>query len=130
MDESRANTEVSKFMMDAEMVNAYIKFERDKVENPPDLRAQAEETLSDPKIIATYAAWLIGGASFGYIRKEIIEPKYASGEWQEIHITLPGFQNEATSAAQTVASILDSVETSSTLDSAHSGIDNILSTMV
>mmetsp|Transcript_115509 Transcript_115509/g.331537 ORF Transcript_115509/g.331537 Transcript_115509/m.331537 type:complete len:226 (+) Transcript_115509:109-786(+) len=131
MDEARANAEVSKFMMDAEMVNAYIKFERDKVENPPDLKAQAQANLSDPVILGTYAAWLIGGASFGYIRKEIIEPKYASGEWQEIHITLPGFnKEEAANAVQSVASILHSMETSSTLDSAHSGIDNIVSTMV
>lgn len=130
MDESRAVAEVAKFMMDAEMVNAYIKFERNKVENPPDLKAQAEETLSDPKTIATYAAWLIGGASFGYIRKEIIEPKYASGEWQEIHITIPGFKDDAANAIQSVASALDSVDASATLDSAHSSLENILSTMV
>ncbi len=130
MDESRAVTEVAKFMMDAEMVNSYIKFERNKVENPPDLKAQAEETLSDPRTIATYAAWLIGGASFGYIRKEIIEPKYASGEWQEIHITLPGFKDEAANAVQTVAATLDSVDASAAFETANTSLENIISTMV
>lgn len=136
MDEERANAEVSKFMMDPEMVNAYIKFERDKVENPPDLKAEAEQTLSDPKTIATYAAWLIGGGSFGYIRKEIIEPKFASGEWEEIHITLPSppafmiKEDVAADAVQSVASALHSIDTSATLDSAQSGLDSILSTMV
>jgi len=132
MDEDRATQEVAKFMLDSEMVNAYIKFERNKVENPPDLKAEAEQTLSDPKTIATYAAWLVGGASFGYIRKEIIEPKYASGEWEEIHIPLPGFPkpDEAADAVQSVASALHSMDTSTFVDAAHSGIDNILSTMV
>jgi hypothetical protein len=89
MDEARAEDEVTKFLMDAEMSNAYINFEKDKVLNPPNLKEEAEQQLSDPKTIATYAAWLIGGGSFGYIRKEFIEPKYASGEWEEFHIALP-----------------------------------------
>lgn len=130
MDEERATQEVAKFMLDAEMVNAYIKYERNKVENPPDLRAEAEENLSNPKILGTYAAWLIGGASFGYIRKEIIEPKYASGEWEEIHISLPGFDKPAADAVQSVASALHSIDASTAVDSAHSGLDHVLSTMV
>lgn len=115
MDEARADAEVSKFLLDAEMANAYIKFEKDKVLNPPDLKAEAEQTLSDPKTIATYVAWLIGGASFGFIRKEFIEPKYASGEWEEFHIQLP-FQDlikpaseTAAEAATPVAKLSDSV---------------------
>lgn len=123
-------------MMDPEMVNAYIKFERDKIENPPDLKAEAEQTLSDPRTIATYAAWLIGGASFGYIRKEIIEPKYASGEWEEIHINLPSppafmiKHDEVADAVQSIASALHSMDAPATMDSAHSSLDNILSTIV
>jgi hypothetical protein len=130
MTEERALAEVSKFMMDAEMVNAYIKFERNKVENPPDRKAEAEQTLSDPKTIATYAAWLIGGGSFGYIRKNIIEPKYASGEWEEIHIqlpTLPGFgKPEAVDAAQSVASVIHHA----IAGSADGNLDHIASTFV
>lgn len=135
MDEERADAEVSKFMMDPEMVNAYIKFERGKVENPVDYKAEAEQTLSDPKTVATYAAWLIGGISFGYVRKEIIEPKFASGEWEEIHITLPSppsflIKEQAADAVQSVASALHLFDASSAVDSAHSGLDSIISTMV
>lgn len=115
MDEARANDEVARFLLDAEMANAYIKFEKDKVLNPPDLKAEAEQTLSDPKTIATYVAWLVGGASFGFIRKEFIEPRYASGEWEELHIQLP-FQdmikpatNTAAEVATPVAKMTDSV---------------------
>ena len=127
MDEEQANAEVSKFMMDSEMVNAYIKFERNKVENPPDLRAEAEQNLSDPKTIATYAAWIIGGAGFGYVRKAVIEPKYASGEWEEIHIqlpTLPGFEEKAAeAAAKAVSSTFSTMDGSTLADLSHSSMD-------
>jgi len=130
MSEERANAEVSKFMMDAEMVNAYIKFERNKVENPPDRKAEAEQTLSDPKTIATYAAWLIGGGSFGYIRKNFIEPKYASGEWEEFHIQLPtppGFgTSEVVDAAQSVASVVEQTVDQSVV----TDLDNVLSAVL
>jgi len=127
MSEEQSDEEVSKFLMDAEMVNAYIKFEKDKIENPPDLRAEAEQNLSDPKTIATYAAWLIGGGSFGYIRKEIIEPKYASGEWEELHIQLPfqGKAEEIAEAAKAVSSIVGDHA-----DTAHSTMDHITNTLV
>eukprot|EP00525_Craspedostauros_australis_P008918 CAMPEP_0198114594 /NCGR_PEP_ID=MMETSP1442-20131203/5928_1 /TAXON_ID= /ORGANISM="Craspedostauros australis, Strain CCMP3328" /LENGTH=274 /DNA_ID=CAMNT_0043771937 /DNA_START=123 /DNA_END=947 /DNA_ORIENTATION=+ len=104
MDEGRADEEVLKFYMDAEMLNAYIKFEQDKVLNPPDYKAEAEATLSDPKTIATYAAWLIGGASFGWIRNTIVEPKYASGEWEEIRIELPTMPWMEKAASEAAAS--------------------------
>ena len=55
--------------MDAEMVTAYIRFEKGKESR--DLKAEAEQQLSDPKTLATYAAWIVGGAGFGYIRKTI-----------------------------------------------------------
>ena len=51
--------------------------------------------------VATYAAWLVGGVSFGYVRREIIDPKFASGEW-----SLP-FQSK-TDAAIEAASTLTS----------------------
>lgn len=132
MDETEAEKEVSKFFMDADMVNAYIKFERDKIENPPDYRAEAEQTLSDPKTIATYAAWLIGGASFGFVRKEIIEPKFASGEWEEIHINLPGFAktDEAAEAASSLVSAINAMDAGAIVDSAQNMADTLVSTTV
>lgn len=123
MSEERADEEVSKFMMDSEMVNAYIKFERNKIENPPDRKAEAEQTLSDPKTIATYVAWIIGGAGFGYVRKSIIEPKYASGEWEEIHIPLPALPGMGEKAAEAVSSTFTSVDGVSLADMGHHSID-------
>mmetsp|Transcript_122980 Transcript_122980/g.183972 ORF Transcript_122980/g.183972 Transcript_122980/m.183972 type:complete len:229 (-) Transcript_122980:69-755(-) len=134
MDEARAEEEVSKFLMDAEMANAYIKFEQDKVLNPPNLKEEAEQSLADPKTIATYAAWLIGGGSFGYIRKEFIEPKYASGEWEEIHIALP-FQDmikpAAEKAAETAAEVATPVAklSDSLIGAADAVHDSILTVM-
>jgi hypothetical protein len=131
MEEERAEEEVLKFLLDAEMANAYIKFEKDKVLNPPNRKEEAEQNFSDPKTIATYAAWLIGGGSFGYIRKEFIEPKYASGEWDEIHITLP-FQDlikptvqTAVEVATPVAKLSDSL--SGAADAVHDSILTVMS---
>lgn len=61
---------------------------------------------SNPKTIATYGAWLVGGVSFGYIRKEFIDPKFESGEWQPISIELPFLPkaDEAVEAASTLTS--------------------------
>jgi hypothetical protein len=113
MGEEQADEEVLKFLMDSEMVNAYIKFEKDKVLNPPNLKEQAEQNLADPKTIATYAAWAIGGAGFGVFRKEVIEPKYASGEWEEIHLGLPSWlpQLQPASSAVEAASVADAAST-------------------
>lgn len=87
-DNARAEEEVIKFMMDGEMVNKYITFERRK-KDPVLLRQQAEENLSDPSTWATYAIWIIGGAGFAIVKNLYIEPKYASGEWQDFHINIP-----------------------------------------
>ena len=78
MERERAEAEVDKFMMDAEMVNAFIAYEKKKTE-PGYLKSQAEATLSDPQTWGTYAAWIIGGAGFAYVKNVIVEPKYASG---------------------------------------------------
>jgi len=83
--------EVGKFMMDAEGVNMYIRFLKDKKENPGKYAQQALEaelSLSNPKTLATYGAWLVGGVSFGVIRKEFIDPKFESGEWKPISLEL------------------------------------------
>lgn len=88
-DRPKAEEEVKKFMMDAEMVNAYIAFEKRKAD-PRNLRSEAEQTLTDPSTWATYAAWIGGGAGFAAVKNLYIEPRYASGEWTDIHIPLPG----------------------------------------
>lgn len=106
MSEETSDKEVTKFLMDSEMVNAYIKYEKDKVTNPRDLKTEAEQNLSNPKTIATYLAWLVGGASIGVIRQNIIEPKFASGEWKEIHIGAPSwFMKPAVEAADSAVQV-------------------------
>eukprot|EP00529_Nitzschia_sp_RCC80_P035402 CAMPEP_0113491714 /NCGR_PEP_ID=MMETSP0014_2-20120614/27697_1 /TAXON_ID=2857 /ORGANISM="Nitzschia sp." /LENGTH=178 /DNA_ID=CAMNT_0000385511 /DNA_START=28 /DNA_END=560 /DNA_ORIENTATION=+ /assembly_acc=CAM_ASM_000159 len=69
----RIEIEVDKFMMDSEMSNGYIKYLKDIKVNaatPRNYEAEleAELSISNPKTAATYAAWLIGGASFGSVR--------------------------------------------------------------
>jgi len=86
-DQERAETEVDKFMMDAEMVGAFIKYEKKK-SDPKYLRTVAEETLSDPGTWKIYAVWITGGAGFAIVKNKYVEPKFASGEWQEIKINL------------------------------------------
>lgn len=104
-DRERAETEVDKFVMDSEMVNAFIQYEKKK-SDPKFLREQAEQTISDPGTWATYGLWIVGGAGFAYVKNVIVEPKYASGEWEEIHITFPGAAqiSDIASVAATTAS--------------------------
>jgi hypothetical protein len=67
--DERTREEVERFLMDPEMVNAFIQYEKNMEENPMSLQQEAESNLKDPKTVATYAAWLIGGSSIGWIRK-------------------------------------------------------------
>ena len=104
MDDERAKVEVEKFMMDAEMVNSFIAYEKRKTD-PNFIRNQAEEqSLTDPKTLATYAAWITGGVGFAWFKNNVVEPKFASGEWSEITINLPKVGEVADSAASAVDS--------------------------
>ena len=74
----RVEEEVDRFMMDAEGCNIYIKYVMDRKMNPQRVaqeELERELSLSNPKTAATYAVWLAGGLSIGYIKTEIIEPK-------------------------------------------------------
>lgn len=85
-DRERAEQEADKFFMDSELVNAYITYEKNKDKIDPSLLE--EQNFRDPKTIATYAAWIIGGAGFSYVRRFVVEPKFESGEWEPLHIDL------------------------------------------
>ena len=87
-DESRATEQVMKLMMDTEMVSKFIAYEKKKAD-PDFQRKEREQQLTDPGVIALYAAWIVGGAGFAVVKNTYINPKFASGEWQEIHIQLP-----------------------------------------
>ena len=113
--DERAEVETAKFLLDAEMVNRYIAF-RKKEADPDFQRVSREENFSDPKTVALYAAWLIGGVGLAYFKNVIAAPKYASGEWEDIKITLPDWLpgqgssgDAAASAAAAVSSIADSL---------------------
>jgi len=117
LSSERVEKEVDKFLMDAEGVNMYIRYLKDKKENPAKYanRALEEElSLSNPKTLATYGAWLVGGVSFGYFRKEFIDPKFESGEWKALSFELP-FMSKPDAAIE-VANTLTSKATGIIVD--------------
>lgn len=69
---------------------------------------------SNPKTLATYGAWLVGGVSFGYFRKEFIDPKFESGEWKALSFELP-FMSKPDAAIE-VANTLTSKATGIIVD--------------
>lgn len=103
MDADRIQQEVDKFMMDREMVESFIAYEKKKAD-PRNLKVEAEANLSDPSTWGVYAVWIAGGAGFAYVKNVIVEPKYASGEWQDLHITLPLADRFAQVAADAASS--------------------------
>jgi len=106
-DEAKAAEEVDKFMLDAEMVSKFVAWEKSKLQ-PRNLRQEAEEQLSDPAVWATYAAWIGGGAGFAVVKNTIIEPKFASGEWTDVHINIGDFFH-ASGAVDSATAAIDSV---------------------
>jgi len=122
----KVEEEVDKFMIDAEGVNMYIRYLKDKKENPAKYAQQALEaelSLSNPKTLATYAAWLVGGVSIGAIRKEFIDPKFESGEWKPINFELP-FLSKPDSAVEAIGT-LTSKATDLIPDEITSGLDSL-----
>jgi hypothetical protein len=98
-----------------EMVEAFIAYEKRKAD-PRNLREEAESNLSDPSTWGVYAVWITGGAGFAYVKNVIVEPKYASGEWEEIHISLPKFGQAAVDAASTsVDAVSSAADTAATV---------------
>ena len=88
-DRDRAEEEADKFFMDSELVNAYIKYEKNKDKMDVSTYGDYEEpSWNDPKTLATYAAWIAGGAGFSYLRRYIEETKFQTGEWQDVHVDL------------------------------------------
>ena len=87
------------------------------------LHLQPVKTRSNPKTLATYGAWLVGGVSFGVIRKEFIDPKFESGEWQPIRIELPFISKP--DAAVEAAGTLTSKATNMIVDGITNGHDSL-----
>jgi hypothetical protein len=97
--EERATEEVERFVMDPEMVNAFLQYEKKMAENPMSFQQEAQNNLKDPNTISTYAAWLIGGVSIGWIRKTFFPPTDHAVD----------VDAAATKAADAVASIASNV---------------------
>lgn len=108
--------EVSRFMMDAEMVNAFLRFK----ENPPD-PSQLEQSPNDPATLSSYALFLGGGVGIGYFRKNIYQPKVDSGEWEAIHFPWENTNDAINEVSQSAGEAINAV--SSILDN---GSDHFL----
>jgi len=74
-DRDRATKEVDKFLMDSEMVNTLIVFNK-KYPNG----IQEDNRLGN--IWRTYATWFLAGFALIYIKNTFIMPKVESGEWK------------------------------------------------
>jgi hypothetical protein len=93
LDKTKVEAEVDKFLMDAEMLTSLITYEKAMANDKEGMfgSSQAQEDMSwrNPKVVATYAAWIAGGVGFSYVRRTYIDPKFASGEWEPIHLPNP-----------------------------------------
>jgi hypothetical protein len=75
IDRDRATKEVDKFLMDSEMVNTLIAFNKRYPNGITD-------DYKSGNIWRTYANWLFSGAILIYVKNTIIMPKIESGEWK------------------------------------------------
>jgi len=117
MEIEQAEAEIKRFMMDAEMVNAFIAYEKKKAD-PNFIRDSVEAEFNDPATLSTYAIWITGGIGFAYLKNRVIEPRFASGEWEEIRLKLPQF-DFGKAATDSIAQVVDSAATDTSLQIAH-----------
>jgi hypothetical protein len=73
-DRDQATKEVDKFLMDAEMVNILIAFNK---RYPNGI----EDGLSPANILGTYINWFAAAVGLLYIKNTFVMPKVESGEW-------------------------------------------------
>lgn len=122
MEQEQAEAEIKRFLMDAEVVNSFISYEKKKAD-PNFIRDSVEAEFSDPATLSTYAIWISGGVGFAYLKNRVIEPKFASGEWDEIRLKLPQFDFGKAAvdvAMDSAAQVVGPVGTDTTLQIAHS----------
>eukprot|EP00978_Attheya_sp_CCMP212_P015742 scaffold40779_cov57-Attheya_sp.AAC.5 len=77
-NEAKATTEVEKFMMDAEMINLNIEFEK-RCEEVPGFR---EMVAKGPQtnIFDKAFPFILGGFALNWAKRNFLDPKLASGE--------------------------------------------------
>ena len=112
----RAEEEVSRFLMDSEVVNAYLKHKK----NPPNLN----QMMEDQQIpLTTYAAYALGGLALGSVKDTYIDPKFASGEWEKPTIPLPNLPFFGGGGAEDAASDAASDAVSATADAVDAALN-------
>jgi hypothetical protein len=117
-DRSKAEAEVKKFLLDREMLNLFIEFQKRKEEDP-DFKVPAEEKegfFSTQNIILLYGGYLAASSGPKMFR-EWVAGQEAAGDWSGTHIPfidewLAAGTGATDSAIQAVA---DSVQASSGL---------------
>jgi len=94
LDRSQAETEVDKFLMDAEMIDLYIRFGKEVEKNPdfvvPDTEPKEEGLFSLRTVLLAY----IGYIGFGIVRKlfrNYVADQEITGTWEGTNI---GFIDE------------------------------------
>jgi hypothetical protein len=95
-DKAKATAEVEKFMMDAEMINLNIEFEK-RCEEVPGFR---EMVAKGPQtnIFDKAFPFILGGFALNWAKRNFIDPKLASGE-----LTIPFLGGGGDSAVQDAA---------------------------
>lgn len=115
--QERAEMEVDKFLMDAEMMSAYINYEKRKAAGT---LQEGEAEPSTPW--STYVTWFFGVYFLNYMKRTYVDPKFASGEW-----TLPFGGGGTDAAADAVTSAADTA--TQTLTSVQGAIDTLSDAM-
>jgi len=119
-DDARVELEVSKFMMDYENCYRWITYKKKakyeaakpKVATPAKSASSepAEPSLmeqfADPGVIGVYAFWITAGVGFSLFKNQIAEPKFASGEWEDIHFDLGEIMSKFTSGGSGAADVI------------------------
>ena len=114
--QERAEMEVDKFLMDAEMMSTYINYEKRKASGA---LQEGEANPSTPW--STYVTWFFGFYLLNSLRRTYVDPKFASGEWK-----LP-FGGGGDAATDAVTSVADTA--THTLASVQGAIDTISDAM-
>ena len=120
--QERAEEEVDRFLMDAEMMSAYINYQKKKASGS--LGGEAEGNSPG---LSTLLTWFAGFYFLSYFRRSFIDPKFESGEWKGIHFTLP-FSGGGSEAADAVTTSMAET-TTQTLASVQHTIDTISDAM-
>lgn len=148
LDRSLAENEVDKFLMDAEMIDLYIRFQKELEKNPdfviPEAEQQEEGLFSIRTVLIGYIAYIGFGVVSKVFRGYVADQEIA-GTWQDTNIgfiddwiqkTSPGATQQALqraaaavaaavegAAAETAATVVSGLDVAGTaLDAGQSAV--------